>query len=306
VARTTPVLRSFPSGASTLKALLRALRPHQWAKNILVLVPLLTAHRLNDAAALMDALLGVVAFCLCASSVYIVNDLMDLEADRAHARKSARPFAAGSLSLRTGFLMAPMLLIAALLIAAILPTKFMVALGAYYAVTVAYSLLLKGLLLADTIALAGLYTLRIVAGAAAIDVELSLWLLMFSVFLFLSLAFVKRYTELDALQRQKRLQAAGRGYEVQDIPVVQNLGIAAGYMSVLVLALYINSPAIEALYRHPNVMWILCVLMLYWISRVWMAAQRGAMPDDPVVFALKDPVSITVGALSLLVVAAAV
>jgi 4-hydroxybenzoate polyprenyltransferase/phosphoserine phosphatase len=306
VARLTPVLRSFPLRVNTLKALSRALRPHQWAKNILIFVPLLTAHRLGDPAAVMNAILGVLAFCLCASSVYVVNDLMDLEADRAHPRKCMRPFAAGTLPLLAGFTMAPILLGAALLIALFLPANFLIALGTYYAATLAYSFALKGLLLVDAVVLAGLYTLRIVAGAAVIDVDLSFWLLLFSVFIFLSLAFVKRYTELDALRRQQGLRAAGRGYEVQDLPVLQSLGTAAGYLSILVLALYINSPDVEALYHRPSALWILCVLVLFWISRVWMKAQRGAMPDDPVVFALKDPVSIAIGLLSVLAVALAI
>jgi 4-hydroxybenzoate polyprenyltransferase len=172
--------------------------------------------------------------------------------------------------------------------------------------TVAYSLRLKGVVLVDAICLAALYTLRVIAGAAAAGVALSFWLLIFSVFLFLSLAFVKRYSELDALRRASQLRAAGRGYHVDDLPVLESLGAAAGYLSVLVLALYINSPAIESLYRHPKIIWLLCVLMLYWISRVWLRAHRGTMHDDPVVFALKDPVSLAIGVVAALSVAAAI
>jgi 4-hydroxybenzoate polyprenyltransferase len=165
---------------------------------------------------------------------------------------------------------------------------------------------LKGQVLLDVLSLAGLYTLRIIAGAAAVAVPLSFWLLLFSVFLFLSLALVKRYAELDAMRRQQRLRAEGRGYHVEDLPLLQSLGTASGYLSVLVLALYINSPAIEALYRRPKVVWMLCVLMLYWVSRVWMKTQRGTMHDDPVVFALKDPVSLVIGLLAVITVAAAI
>ena len=305
-ARHTPVLRVFPRRGNTLRAIIRALRPHQWAKNVLIMVPLLAAHRAGEPAALAAGLLAVAVFCLCASSVYVVNDLLDLEADRAHARKSKRPFAAGDLSLLTGFVLAPSLLGAALLIAALLPANFQLVLATYYALTVAYSFALKGLVLIDAVTLAGLYTLRIVAGAAGVDVPLSFWLLLFSVFLFLSLAFVKRFAELDALRRQQRLRAAGRGYDVEDLPILQSLGSAAGYLSVLVLALYINSPEIEALYRRPKVIWMLCVLMLCWISRVWMKAQRGAMHDDPVVFALKDRMSLGVGLIAAITVALAI
>jgi len=305
-ARSASLVRTFPSRANKVRALSRALRPHQWAKNALILVPLFAAHIARDPRALAAGLLAVVAFCLCASSVYVLNDLLDLEADRAHPRKSRRPFAAGDLSILVGLVVAPILLIAAVLIATHLPEKFQLVFASYYVLTLAYSFLLKGRVLVDALTLAGLYTLRIIAGAAAVDVPLSFWLLLFSIFLFLSLAFVKRFAELDSLRRRKRLRADGRGYHVEDLPLLQSLGTASGYLSVLVLALYINSPAIAALYRRPKLVWMLCVLMLYWISRVWMKAQRGSMHDDPVVFALKDPVSLVIGVLAVITVAAAI
>lgn len=292
--------------SNRVRATVRALRPHQWAKNVLVLVPLFAAHQIGNLAALADALLALIAFCLCASSVYVLNDLLDLEADRAHARKSKRPFACGELSIGTGLVLTPSLLLGAVAIAAFLPDKFQLALGAYYILTVAYSFVLKRMLLIDAVALAGLYTLRVIAGAGAVDVALSFWLLLFSVFLFLSLAFVKRYAELDSLRRQQRLQAIGRGYHVEDLSVLQSLGTAAGYLSVLVLALYINSPDIQALYHRPKAIWTLCVLMLYWISRVWMTAHRGKMHDDPVVYALKDRWSLVLGLIAAITIAVAI
>ena len=298
--------RKFPDRSNKLRALARALRPHQWAKNVLLLVPLLAAHHLGEPGALAAALLAMLAFCLCASSVYVLNDLLDLQADRLHPRKSKRPFAAGELSIVSGLLLSVAMLAATVVVALFLPTKFCVLLAAYYIVTSAYSLFLKRFLLVDALALAGLYTLRIIAGAAAVAVELSFWLLLFSIFLFLSLAFVKRFAELEALRRQQRLGAAGRGYLVEDLPVLQSLGIAAGYLSVLVLALYINSPAIEALYHRPKAVWTLCVLLLYWISRVWMMAQRGHMHDDPVVFALKDRQSLAIGVCAAVTLALAI
>jgi 4-hydroxybenzoate polyprenyltransferase len=306
VARSVPVIEHYPRRVSVLRSTLRALRPHQWAKNALILVPLLAAHRIADQQAQLQVFLALVTFCLCASSVYLLNDLLDLQADRAHPRKSRRPFAAGHLSILTGMWLVPALLVAAVLIAMLLPPRFQLVLATYYALTLAYSFALKGLVLIDAMALAGLYTLRIIAGAAAVSVPLSFWLLLFSVFLFLSLALVKRFAELDSLRRQMRLKAVGRGYHVEDLPILQSLGAAAGYLSVLVLALYINSPDIEALYRRPKVIWLLCVLMLYWVSRVWMCAQRGRMHDDPVVFALKDRVSIAIGVLAAVTVAVAV
>ena len=301
-----PTLKVSSPRPNRLKAFFRALRPHQWAKNGLVIVPLLAAQHVNNPSAVLLAVLAVVAFCLCASSVYVLNDLLDLAADRVNPRKCKRPFAAGHLPLSAGFIMAPALLGLAFGIAALLPAYFGAVLGGYYALTLAYSFALKGQVLIDALVLACLYTLRIVAGAAAVDVPLSFWMLLFSVFLFLSLAFVKRYAELDALRRKDWLQAAGRGYEVRDLPILQSLGCASGYLSVLVLALYVDSPEIKALYSHPKNIWVLCVLLLFWISRVWMVAQRGAMHDDPVVFALKDKASIGVGLLSMLIVIFAV
>jgi 4-hydroxybenzoate polyprenyltransferase len=292
----------FPDRRNTLRATLRALRPHQWAKNALILMPLLAAHRATDLPLVGIALLAMVAFCLCASSVYVLNDLLDLEADRAHPRKCTRPFAAGDLSILAGLALAPALLVTGALLAALLPPNFQLVFATYYVLTLGYSFFLKGRVLLDALALAGLYTLRVIAGAEAVNVPLSFWLLLFSVFLFLSLAFVKRFAELDGLRRQQRLRAAGRGYYVEDLPMLQSLGSAAGYLSVLVLALYINSPEIQALYSRPKAIWFLCVLMLYWVSRVWMQAARGLMHDDPVVFALKDRVSVGIGVLSAITV----
>jgi 4-hydroxybenzoate polyprenyltransferase len=198
------------------------------------------------------------------------------------------------------------LLLAAACAATSLPGEFRIALLTYYTLTLGYSLSLKGIVLVDAIALAGLYTLRIIAGAAAVNVPLSFWMLLYSVFLFLSLAFAKRFAELEGLQRQNRLRAIGRGYETGDLPFLQSLGSSAGYLSVLVLALYINSPDIQALYRQPKAIWLLCVVMLAWISRVWMKAQRGQMHDDPVVFALKDRVSLMLGLLATVAVGVAI
>jgi 4-hydroxybenzoate polyprenyltransferase len=191
-------------------------------------------------------------------------------------------------------------------LSAFLPTRFSLAVGTYYAVTLAYSFVLKGRVLIDALTLAGMYTLRIIAGAAAVSVALSFWMLLFSVLLFLSLAFVKRFGELESLRREQRMRAAGRGYCVDDLPILQSLGAAAGYLSTLVLALYVNSPDIQALYRHPKVIWALCILLLYWVSRVWLTAQRGQMHDDPVIYALRDRQSLAVGVAAVVTIALAV
>lgn len=302
----TRILFSFPRQHRLLRPLLKALRPHQWVKNMLLFVPLAAAHRAGDPGLLVNAMLAFVAFGLCASSVYLLNDMLDLEADRLHLRKRHRPFAAGHLSLLAGFVLAPALLAAAIALALQLPRDFLIVLLCYYALTLAYSFGVKRIVLADTIALAGLYTIRIVAGAAAVGVPLSFWLLLFSIFLFLSLALVKRYAELDTMQRQGKLNAAGRGYLVEDLSIINSMGAASGYLCVIILALYINSPDVEVLYSHPQVIWFLCVLLLYWISRVWLRAHRGTMEDDPLVFALKDPVSLVVGLLAAATVITAV
>lgn len=298
----TEIRAVFPKTTGLLKPIFKALRLHQWAKNVLVFVPLATAHRLWDVTAIEQALFAFLSFGLCASSVYLLNDMLDLEVDRQHPRKCKRSFASGSLSLLIGFALVPFLLVVTILSAASLPPLFWLVLAVYYALTVAYSFGLKRVVLVDTITLAGLYTIRIIAGAMAVDVALSFWLLLFSVFLFLSLALVKRYAELDAMQRQGKLKAAGRGYHIEDLPILHSLGTASGYLCVLVLALYINSPAVQPLYRHPQVIWFLCVLLLYWISRVWLKANRGKMHDDPIIFALKDRVSLAVGVLASITV----
>jgi 4-hydroxybenzoate polyprenyltransferase len=302
VAQHAPVIHAFSRRKNAFRSIGLAMRPHQWAKSLLVAVPLLAAHRANDADSAIVVLLAMVTFCLCSSSVYVLNDLLDLEADRGHPRKSKRPFAAGDLPLSIGFALIPVLLGLSLITALFLPNRFLPVLATYYCFTIAYSFGLKGIVIVDVLTLAGLYTLRIIAGAAAISISLSFWLLWFSMFLFLSLALVKRFSELNSLHRLSRSHAAGRDYAVDDLPVLQSLGIASGYLSVLVLALYINSPEIDALYSRPSIIWTLCILMLYWISRVWVIAQRGEMNDDPVVFALKDHASQAVGILATIAV----
>lgn len=301
----TRVVSRFPARRHAWTAWARAARLHQWAKNLLIFVPLLAAHRAGDLGMLRDAMLAFLAFGACASSVYLLNDMLDLEADRQHPRKSRRPFASGELSLLAGLVAAPILILAAIALAGWLPTRFRLALAVYYLITLAYSFGLKRVVIVDALTLAALYTLRLIAGAGATNVSLSFWMLLFAVFLFLSLALVKRYAELDALRRRGSLKATGRGYHVDDLPVLQNLGAASGYLCVLVLALYIHSPEVHVMYGRPQAIWFLCVLMLFWISRVWLKTHRGQMHDDPVVFALRDPASLAVGALGALTVAVA-
>lgn len=280
-------------------ALLQAMRPHQWMKNLLVFIPLLAAHRYGDVMSVLHALLAFVVFGLIASSTYLLNDLADVSNDRHHPRKRERPFAAGNLSLLHGWLAWPLFLALALTLAGLgLPWKFTASLVAYFVLTIAYSLRLKQVPVLDVLALAGLYTLRIIAGAAAIGVPLSFWLLSFSMFLFLSLAFIKRYSELCLARKASPSDPLrGRGYNPQDLELVSSLGGSAGYTAVLVLALYIQDSHTASLYATPTFIWLACPLLLFWISRAWLIAHRGHMHDDPIVFALKDHVSWTIAAL---------
>lgn len=277
----------------------RALRVHQWLKNLLVLLPVLLAHRMVSVDVLADALSGLGAFCLCASSAYLYNDLRDLEADRAHPRKRLRPFASGALPSRQGGLVAALLLLAALAVGLRLGLAFLAVLVLYYVVTLAYSLWFKRIAVLDVMTLAGLYTLRLLAGGAATHTAPSFWLLSFSMFLFLSLAIVKRATELDGAPIGDSELLPGRGYGRADAAMLMSLGPAAGYMAVLVLALYINSPESQVLYHHPRALWLVCPVLLYWITRIWVLTARGRMNDDPVIFAITDRVSLALGALIL-------
>lgn len=299
--RSAEVEREFEPPAAGPRLWLKAVRLHQWLKNLLVLLPLLGAHQLGDVHKLGQALLAFVAFGLCASSVYVLNDLMDLESDRRHPRKRTRPFAAGRLSPAAGLAVAAVLLTAALALATLVGLAFMAWLAVYVGVTLAYTFWLKRKLLLDALALAGLYTLRIVGGAAAVALTPSFWLLAFSLFLFLSLAFVKRYSELLVMQDEGSSTAAGRSYVTQDLALVATLGVNAGFAAVVVLALYLNSENVLRLYRTPELMWLAVPLLLYWISRMWLKAYRGQMDDDPLMYAVRDPTSLACGALFLAV-----
>jgi 4-hydroxybenzoate polyprenyltransferase/phosphoserine phosphatase len=305
-AQVVEIERVFDRPGEGVRPWIKAMRPHQWLKNLLLFLPLLASHRAFDGNAVLLSLLAFASFSVCASGVYLLNDMLDLEADRAHPRKRLRPFAAGTLPLTAGLMLAPLLTLAAFVLALLVGPRFALVLFGYYVLTLGYSFGIKRIAMLDMVVLAGLYTVRIFAGTVAIRAALSFWLLAFSMFLFLSLAMIKRYTELRLLLRQGRNQAGGRDYQVDDLQLIQSLGGASGYLAVLVLALYINSTASEVLYRHQQVLWLLCPLLLYWVSRVWLIAHRGAMHDDPVVFALTDGVSRIVLAICAVVVVGAI
>jgi 4-hydroxybenzoate polyprenyltransferase len=287
------------------RAMVKALRPHQWAKNVLLAVPLVTAHQLGNVQALMAVAVAFVAFSAAASSVYLVNDLLDLEADRLHPTKRRRPFAAGDLPASYGIVMTPVLLAIAFTLASLLSWKVAAMVVSYVAISTTYSLYLKRKLLVDVFALAGLYTHRILTGAVAIGVAVTPWLLAFSMFLFISLAFAKRFIELRMVRLGRGKSAKGRGYVVEDLEIFSSVGPASGYIAVLVFCLYINSDAVLKLYRHPEILWLACPPLLYWVTRLWFLAHRGELPDDPVKFALKDKASYVVAAVVFLTVAAA-
>jgi 4-hydroxybenzoate polyprenyltransferase len=285
--------------------LLRALRTHQWAKNLLVFVALVTAHRLGDALAVDAAFVAFAAFCLAASGAYLLNDLLDLEHDRRHPEKRRRALASGELPLWVAAILSPLLVLLAGALSLLLPVAFRFELLLYIVATIAYSTALKRVALLDVFTLAGLYCVRILAGAAAIPVPVSGWLVVFSLFLFLSLALVKRYAELSALARRDGDATPGRGYRAADRVIVGILGVTSGEISVLVFALYVASAEVRALYSRPMILWLVCPLLLYWVTRVWLLAYRDEMQEDPVVFALRDRASLALGALVLVVLIAA-
>jgi len=304
-ARLAPVHHEWPAPPAGLRVWAKALRVHQWLKNLLVFVPLAAAHQVFLADRLGLAALAFVAFGLCASAVYVLNDLLDLDADRQHPTKRHRPFAAGRLPIVAGVAAVPLLGLAAFALAGWLGPAFMAWLLVYLALTTAYTFVIKQWAIADVMTLAALYTLRVLAGGAAVGVAVSSWLLAFSVFLFLSLALVKRYAELHELRARGKAAAPGRGYRIDDLPLLASLGGASGYVAALVLALYVEAAAGVDLYSRPEALWGLCALLLAWISRVWLLTHRGEMHDDPVVFAVRDRASWVMALVGLVIVALA-
>ncbi len=317
-AHITPV-RTFDERVSPLKAWFKAIRLHQWAKNVLIFLPLLLAHAWTPGL-VAGAALAFLSFGLCASATYIVNDLLDLEADRQHPRKRLRPFASGDLSALAGVFIVVLFLAASLTLAILVPRvisalspdfalldpfRFLVWLGVYLVTTLAYSLRFKRAVLVDVIVLSGLYTVRILAGSAATGIVVSTWLAGFAIFFFLSLAFVKRFAELENLRERGGVSIGGRGYHVADIEQLRSFGSASGYASVVVLTLYISNLDAAQLYRHTNRLWLLVPVMLLWISRLWLQASRGQLNEDPVVYAITDRRSLLLGLVVVAIVLSA-
>jgi 4-hydroxybenzoate polyprenyltransferase len=318
----TPV-RTFSDSVSPVKAWLRAIRLHQWAKNVLIFLPVLLAH-VRSVGPMLAAFLAFISFGLTASATYIVNDLLDLEADRHHLRKRRRPFASGDLSPIVGVATVAVFLLVSLAIALLLPRamegmppyhalikpwKFLEWLLIYAVCTTAYSLRLKRMVLVDVIMLSGLYTIRIIAGSAATGVPVSQWLAAFSIFFFLSLAFVKRFSELESIRMRSqdlgKIAVKGRGYRVSDLEQLRSFGTAAGYASVIVFSLYIGNEVAQNLYPHYTRLWLLVPVLLLWLSQLWLLASRGELHEDPVIYAITDKRSLLLGAVVLGIVVSA-
>jgi len=300
-------LRKMSASTKSLPRLIvREIRVKQWVKNLLVFLPTLLAYRFLDPEPVLSSALAFLAFSFGASAVYVLNDMLDLDADRHHPEKCRRPFASGELPIAAGYLLIPLLGGASLALAALLPMRFALVLVTYFVVTSCYSAFLKQLALVDILVLASLYTLRIIAGSAASGIAVSEWLLAFSMFLFLSLATVKRYVELLRLrQRISGDEDAGetrikrRGYYADDLELIVQMGLSSGYLAVLVLALYISGDAVATLYDRPAMLWFACPLLLYWISRIWLLAHRGVLQEDPLNFAVNDRVTWLIAAISV-------
>jgi 4-hydroxybenzoate polyprenyltransferase len=294
----------IPGPKRTLKSVLKMLRVHQWSKNTLIAVPMVLSHEYFNTTMILQCVLAFISFSAVASAIYIVNDFFDLALDRQHPTKRNRPFASGVLSIPFGLVSIGMLLVVGIGAGLMVSWPFMGVLGGYIVITTAYSLALKRMLLIDVLTLAGLYTVRVIAGAAATGVGVSFWLLAFSMFFFLSLALVKRYVELGSPSLIPGERIAGRGYRCEDRDVVAQAGMASAFSSALVLALYMNSEAVRELYPHPWVVWPLSPIVLYLTMRVWVLGRRGEMHDDPVVFIISDwrsQIVIALGGVLLLV-----
>jgi 4-hydroxybenzoate polyprenyltransferase/phosphoserine phosphatase len=290
--------RVFAGPRAGIAAWLREIRVYQWVKNLLVFVPALLNHRI-DGGILKNLTITFLGFSFIASGAYITNDLCDLDSDRKHPRKCRRPLAAGEISIARGVAAAVCLLAGGFSVAALAGLPLVACLAAYLAVTFLYSAFVKGKPILDVVTLAMLYTLRVYTGGIVSKAYISPWCFQFSIFLFLSLAFVKRYSELRRLRWQHQDAAPGRNYRLRDLGIVSQAGIGSGLLAGLVLALYLNGGEIQRLYPHPQMLWAVCPLFIYWIVRVWLVAHRGNMYDDPLVFAFRDRVSYIVGALIL-------
>jgi 4-hydroxybenzoate polyprenyltransferase len=290
----------FPLRKFSLIPLLKGLRIHQWVKNLLIFLPLIASHNIYNINLWISSFAAFLVFSLTASSVYLLNDLSDLESDRTHRSKKKRPLASGDLLILHALIIIPFLLTIALTLGLALATNFALVLGIYFTLTCLYSFKFKREPVLDIVFLASLYTIRIYAGSAATGIPVSSWLLSFSMFIFLSLACAKRVAEIS-IHEDEKSPIPGRGYYKKDKDIIANIGVSGGIVSVMVLALYVTAQEVVALYNAPELLLFTCPLVLYWISSIWLVTWRGQLDDDPIVYALKDKASYIIGILVLLV-----
>lgn len=300
------VEKVFDDRKHNLYQYIKACRVYQWSKNFLLFIPLITSHQWGAPDILLRVGLGFISFGLCASGGYLFNDLLDLSADRGHPRKRNRPLASGEISIWSASWMMVFMQTAGLIAAAMLNLDFFLLLALYCVISLAYTFYFKIYVLIDVLILAGLYTLRILAGAALAEVSLSFWLFAFSIFLFFSLALIKRCSELFNLSKTSAERTKRRDYTVGDFETLREMGIASGYLAILIAAFYINSPDVTALYSRPRILWLGCPVLFYWISRLWLKTNRGEMLDDPIIFSIKDKGSRVVGLAAFLIILLAI
>jgi 4-hydroxybenzoate polyprenyltransferase len=299
VAKSSDVIFEVNKNQNFLRTFLKAIRIHQWAKNVLIFIPLLLGHQINYST-ISAAFLAFLSFSMCASSIYLINDLLDLSGDRIHPDKKHRPLASGQLELPWGVMLSIILVIGGISLGVVVSRGFLITLIIYLFITNFYSAILKRIPIADVLVLASLYSIRLIAGSQASGVKTSTWLLSVSMFFFLSLAFMKRVSELKLLVQLHRnstgrrnmrvhdIHIHGRGYIIDDLQVLTSMGAASGYLSVVLYAQYISNSAIRVMYTSPDLLWYICPILLFWISRAWLITNRGNMNSDPVAFALRD------------------
>ena len=278
----------FEKKSEKVNYFLKSIRVYQWSKNFLIFIPFITSHSWNNISSIRTIIIAFLSVSFLASSGYIINDLLDLNCDRIHPRKRNRPIASGNFSIPNAFIAAFVLAALGFTLAIFIEKSLILLLLLYFCLTIAYSLNLKTIELIDVFSLTALYLIRIFIGAVAINVNLSFWLLVFSIFTFFSLALVKRYAEMMLKKSQLEISLSRRNYAETDLPFIGQIGISSGLMTVIVFALYINSPEIKSLYSNPEILWILCFLLLYWVSHIWHSAYKGKMTDDPIIFSLKN------------------
>ncbi|UUM32245.1 UbiA family prenyltransferase [Vibrio japonicus] len=297
--------KTFDVSPTSIKVWFKQLRVHQWLKNLLIFVPLMVSGGFTDINNITTAVYAFFAFSFLASATYILNDLLDLESDRAHSQKKFRPLAAGTISIKNGVLAGFILLLFSFAVSVSLGSQFSIVLLAYLSLTVFYSIKLKQHVAMDVVALALLFTIRILAGAAAIGVVVSFWLLAFSIFIFLSLALVKRCSEIQSMESEGKQRAKGRDYTINDYAILNSFGASSALLSVLMFCFYINNNVLTNQYQHPNILWLIVPALCYWLMRMWIKTHRGEMHHDPIVFSMKDKGSLaTIGFCGLVAIAA--